>query len=425
MVLERAPLKSPNKHLSTSLVPWLQARAAVLQTLCVKCWTLDVVKLLQALEHPDSTLSAIYFRAEFQAEVCTLASFTSLTSCSLKSSLYKLQSGILNLQPLQGLPHLTHVSLEHGHFRALSAASHLTRLELRQAQVTSEVYCNFASSLVDLYMSRSDLHGLHARGLLACTALQRLEIWNRCSINAADQADKFQCYIDADDIEDHHWPADMSPLACLTDLRVRLREGSGGVNLTGVATLTSLTNLEFVFGGPTIVGPMLENLHKLVCLELARYARFNHDLDFDFTCDWRGYHVLQKLRIDGLFKADSKLLGLVELPHLRNVDMRNANLADHASAFFLGSLSTQMAVKRRGVRFQCVCRLRTSVLNCNVLPDWRSQAEPALALHHKLHAHTWMQSHIDLKTFSKAFLRIFPCAWHLLLACHFSASIKQ
>lgn len=61
---------------------------------------------------------------------------------------------------------------------------------------------------------------------------------------------------------------------------MRLREGSGGVNLTGVATLTILTNLEFV-----------GSLHKLVCLELARYSPFNHDLDFDLSCDlaWISY----------------------------------------------------------------------------------------------------------------------------------------
>ncbi len=321
-----------------------------MQRLCVECWTPDVIKFLRALEHPDSTLSAIHFKAAYQAEICTLARFTSLTSCTLKSS-YKFQSGILDLQPLQGLPHLTHVSLETGDF---SAASHLTRLELRYAQVTNGVYCNFASSLVDLYINDSDLGELYARGLLACTALQRLEIWDCCSINAADQADSFQCCSDANDAEDDHWPADMSSLACLTDLRMTLRRGSCRVNLTGVATLTSLTSLYFVFNGPTIVGPMMESLHKLVCLELANYPGFNHDSDFDLTCDWRAYHVLQTLRIRGPFKADSKLLGLVELPHLRNVDMRNTMPADHGSAFFLGSLTNQMARKRREVKFQCM-----------------------------------------------------------------------
>lgn len=113
--------------------------------------------------------------------------------------------------------------------------------------MTNEVYCKFVSSLVHLYIDKSDLDGLHARGLLACTVLQRLEIWDHCSITAADQADSFQCYdvySDPNDIEDDHWPADMSSLACLTDLYVRPREGSGGVNLTGVATLTSLTSLD-------------------------------------------------------------------------------------------------------------------------------------------------------------------------------------
>ncbi len=297
VVLEKAPLKSPNKDLSTSLVPWLQARAAVLQRLCVECWTPDVIKFLQALEHPDSTLSAIHFETRYNAEICTLASFTSLTSCSLKS-VYKVPSGSPDLEPLQGLPHLTHVRLEHGPFRTLSAASHLTHLELSFAQVTNTEYCNFASSLVELYIDNSHLDDLHARGLLACTALQRLEVWDHCSINAADQADSFQSCSDTYDTEDDHWPADMSSLACLTDLCVRLREGSGGVDLIGVATLTSLTNLDLVFNGPTVVGPMMESLHKLVCLVLAHHALFNADSDFqiDLTCDWRGYHDLQKLR---------------------------------------------------------------------------------------------------------------------------------
>ena len=209
--------------------------------------------------------------------------------------------------------------------------------------MTNGVYCSFASSLVDLYIKYSSLAELHARGWLACAAVQRLEIWGCCSIDAADQADSCQCCSTIDDAEDDHWSADMSPLACLTDLRVRLREGSGGVNLTGVATLTSLTNLELV-----------GSLHKLVCLELARYSAFNHDLDFDLSCDWRGYHVLQQLRIEGLVKADSKLLGLVQLPDLKTVDMKDAKPADHGSAFFLRSLSNQMALKRRGVKFQCM-----------------------------------------------------------------------
>ncbi len=322
-----------------------------MQRLGIECWTPDVVKFLRALEHPGSTLSAIHFKARYKAEICTLASFTSLTSCSLKSSNQR-HYETPDLEPLQGLPHLTHVCLEEGDFSTLSAASHLTRLELKFAQVTNAAYCKFASSLVDLYMQYSDLGGLHARGLLACTALQRLEIWDCCSITAADQVDSFQCCRDANDIEDDHWPDDMSSLACLTDLCVYLREGSGGVDLTGVATLTSLTNLQFVVNGLTIVGPMMESLHKLVCLDLA--SCLNCDSEIEFSCDWHGYHVLQKLRMHGLFKADSKLLGLVELPRLRNVNMRLAKPADHASAFFLGSLCKHMALKRRRVKFQCM-----------------------------------------------------------------------
>ncbi len=280
VTLEKAPLKSPNKNLAASLVPWLQARAAVVQRLGIQCWTPDVLKFLRALELPDSTLSAVHFKARYKAEICTLTSFTSLTSCSLKSST-KVNHDNPDLEPLHGLPHLTHVRLEQGDFSTLSAASHLTCLELKFARVTYTDYCNFASSLVDLYMEFSDLGGLHARGLLACTALQRLEIWDCCSITAADHADSFRCCCDAIDGEDDHWPAGMSSLACLTNLCVYLREGSGGVDLTGVATLTTLTNLIFRVGGRIIVGPMMESLHKLVCLGLA--SCFDCDSEFDFS----------------------------------------------------------------------------------------------------------------------------------------------
>jgi len=348
VTLEKAPLKSPNKNLAASLVPWLQARATVVQRLGVQSWTPDVIKFLRALEHPGSTLSAIHLKTRYKAEICTLVSFTSLTSCSLKAS-NKTCYETPDLEPLQGLPHLTHVCLEDRYFSTLSAASHLTRLELKFARVINAAYCNFASSLVDLYMEYGDLGGLHARGLLACTALQRLEVRDCCSIAAADQADSFQCCGGTTDIEDDHWPDDMSFLGCLTDLCVNLQERSNGVDLTGVATLT---NLQIVVNGPTIVGPMMENLHKLVCLELS--SCYNPDLHFELCCDWRGYRVLQKLHISGLFQADSKLLGLVELPHLRNVDMSCATPADHASAFFLGSLSKHMALKRRRVNFQCM-----------------------------------------------------------------------
>ena len=96
---------------------------------------------------------------------------------------------------------------------------------------------------------------------------------------------------------------------------------------------------------------MMESLRKLVCLGLA--SCFDCDSEFDLSCDWRGFHVLQQLHIYGQFKADSKLLGLVDLPRLNDVNMRHAKPADHASAFFLGSLSKHMALKRRRVKFRC------------------------------------------------------------------------
>ncbi len=275
-----------------------------MQRLGVQSWTSDVVNFLRALEQPGNTLSAIHFKTRYQAEICTLASFTSLTCCSLRRS-NKICYATPDLEPLQGLPHLTHVRLEQGDFSTLSAASHLTRLEPHFARVTNTDYCNFASSLVDLYMEDSDLGGLHARGLLACTALQRSEIWDCCFITAADHPDSLQCCRDAIDVEDDHWHADMSSLACLTDLCVYLGEGSGGVTLTGVATLTTLTNLSFRVTGLIIVGAMMESSHKLVCLGLASCCEIDSELEF--SCDWHGFRVLQQLHIYGQFKADTKL----------------------------------------------------------------------------------------------------------------------
>ena len=96
----------------------------------------------------------------------------------------------------------------------------------------------------------------------------------------------------------------------------------------------------------------MESLHKLVCLGLASCCEIDSELEF--SCDWHGFRVLQQLHIYGQFKADTKLIGLVELPRLNIVNMRHAKPADHASAFFLGSLAKHMALKRRRVKFQCM-----------------------------------------------------------------------
>lgn len=181
-------LLSHSQQAVASLVPWLEARAAVVKTFHANGWSMDVVKYLRALQHQSSGLTVVELRPRHMSEVTCLASFTALTSCGLHSSRHNYHDTV-DLTTLQGLQMLTKLALNRGHYSSLSSMSHLTDLDLNMAHVSDLGYSTAASKLIHLRMQNSDLDNLRARGLMACIALQSLQISEGCTMSAVRRVD--------------------------------------------------------------------------------------------------------------------------------------------------------------------------------------------------------------------------------------------
>ena len=115
ILLNKKKLKSGNQRVAASLVPWLEARAAVVKTFHANHWS---------KEHQSSGLTIIELTPRHKREVTCLASFTALKSCCLHSSCHIYQDTV-DLTPLRGLQMLTKLSLNMGHYSGLSSLSHL------------------------------------------------------------------------------------------------------------------------------------------------------------------------------------------------------------------------------------------------------------------------------------------------------------
>ncbi len=306
ILLDKGKLKSRSQQVAASLVPWLEARAAFVKTFHANDWSMDVVKYLRALQHQSSGLTVIELRPRHMREVICLASFTALTSCCLHSSCHNYHDTV-DLTPLQGLQMLTKLALNMGHYSSLSSMSHLTDLDLNRAHVSDSGYSTFASNLIHLRMQKSDLDMLHARGLMACIALQSLEISEDCTMSAVHRVDCLDTSVSASG--DIRVSADFSPLACLTDLRLSLRNHSQPSHLCGLGTLPYLQSLHLVVAGPVDIGPAFERLNILTDLYVGTVERigFFYKECVSFSLDWQALLSCVSLRSGAFSVLDHSL----------------------------------------------------------------------------------------------------------------------
>ena len=350
ILLDKGKLKSRSQQVAASLVPWLEARAAFVKTFHANDWSMDVVKYLRALQHQSSGLTVIELTPRHMRDVICLASFTALTSCCLHSSCHNYRDTV-DLTPLQGLQMLTKLALNRGCYCSLSAVSHLTDLDLNTAHVSDSDYCNFASNLIHLRMQTSDLDMLHARGLMACVALQSLEISVHCNIGAVHGVDCLDTFMSASG--DIRISADFSPLACLTDLQLNLQYHSRPSQLFGLGTLPHLQSLHLIVPGPAHIGPAFERLNKLTNL----YVGTENGTSFDFracvSLNWQALHELRQLEIRCLFSAGKSIMDIAKLLYLRCLKLEDAEPANGESAWYLGGLSRKMMSDHPKVLFEC------------------------------------------------------------------------
>lgn len=359
ILLNKKKLRSGNQRVAASLVPWLEARAAVVKTFHANHWSKDVVKYLTALKHQSSAMADIVLKPKHMTEVSCLASFTALTSCCLQS-VYGKHCGTVDLTPLQGLQVLTKLALNRGWYCSLSAVSHLTDLDLNTAHISDSDYCDFASNLVHLKMQTSNLTMLHARGLMACVALQSLEISEHCTIGAVRGVDCLDTFKSVSG--DIRISADFSPLACLTDLQLSLRNHGQPSQLFGLGTLPHLHSLHLIVPGPAHIGAAFEKLNKLTNLYVgtAKGNSFTSKDCISFSLDWQALHDLRQLEIRCLFSAGKSFMDIAKLLCLRCLKLEDAEPATRESAWYLGGLSRKVTSDHPKVLFECPRMFRSA-----------------------------------------------------------------
>ena len=333
---------------STSLVPWLQARAAATQHLDSGSSAADRVKYLEVLLHSCSSLKSI--RIKVKSRLHFLTHLASLTSCSLKFVDF---DETPDLSPLSGLQKLSHLSLDNGYiqFGCLPTLVSLTHLELCGVKVETS-YCTFVSTLGKLRVEKCDLEGLHTRGLLGFTALQSLQLCDSCVITADDYADSCKFGIES---FPPGMPNDMSPLFSLTCIQLlypmdQCYPGVGmQLDFRGIDTLPNLQSLEIMTPGTIIFDHEYEKLTRLTSLHIsARKCSKDH---LSFTLDWQVLQALQQLEVNGSFAADRRLLGLAMLPYLRRVNLKEVIPANQITCSVFNDLEDAMALRHQDILF--------------------------------------------------------------------------
>ncbi len=355
ILLDKGKLLSHSRQAVASLVPWLKARAAVVKTFHANGWSMDFVKYLRALQHQSSGLTIIELTPRHKREVTCLASFTALKSCCSHSSCHIYQDTV-DLTPLRGLQMLTKLSLNMEHYSGLSSLSHLTDLDLNTAQVYDSGYSTFASNLIHLKMQKGNLDMLHARGLMACVALQSFEISEDCTIIAEHWVDCLDTVVSTSG--DISVSADLSSLTCLTDLRLTFQsQGYGQVasDLCGLGTLPCLQSLHLVVPGHVNIGPAFERLNKLTSLYVGCVKRSDHFYKepVSFSLDWQALLELRQLEIRGLFRAGSSFTNLAKLSCLRCLKLEEADPANGETSWYLRILCSRMMSDHPAVLCRC------------------------------------------------------------------------
>ena len=239
-----------------SLLAWLHCHRDSLQSLETTCGgaSLEVIlgavaacplKLIDVGNLEDATLQSVIS--------CRL-----LTSCAIT-----IDVPILDIMPLQGLPHLTNLLLQGGRFVNFQVLVHLTSLYLLGARVESASDSPCASKLSNLELHRASIAQFHHCGLSACQGLKSLVCENSCML--ADIATDRLCCIPSTCL----LPDSASLLTCLTKLTISTytlgastddtADDEVDIHLTTLSSITALRELTVSSDDFSLVTTLLNN----------------------------------------------------------------------------------------------------------------------------------------------------------------------
>ena len=219
-----------------SLLAWLNHHTDSLQSLETTCGGASLDLILRAVA--PCPLKLVDIGNVGHATLQSVTNCHLLTSCAIT-----IDVPILDILPLQELPHLTNLFLQGGKFVNFQALMHLTSLYLLGARVESSSDSPCASKLSSLELHQASVAQLHHCGLSACQGLKSLFCDNSCML-ADNFADRLFCIPGTCLL-----PDSASLLTCLTKLTISTHT-PGGVKhdadedmIIRVATLSSITAL--------------------------------------------------------------------------------------------------------------------------------------------------------------------------------------
>lgn len=258
--------------------------------------------------------------------VSLLGNFSSLTACILHmhrdEDRYDLDwhqhPDPISLAPLRGLPHLALLDLSRGHFTDLEAAMHLTALKLIHCDAACAVYGMMVSSLVQLHISDGDLVNLHGDGVTACSAL--LSLVCEEVVISADDGKEYLNIVDAGHL-DSQFPASMSKLTALTNLRFSAAWGAEGLHISWLNSLHNLRSISILMHAKKVdVCCSLSCLRNLTNLEVSNSSYGSRGL-LHFEPCLADLVALETLCLDGQLSFGPATLNIVTLPRLAKVTL--------------------------------------------------------------------------------------------------------
>ena len=359
-----------------SLLAWLQQHAASVEILAAYCDSPCPEAALAKLLPPQTLLDDVFLSQCSSRAVALMSRLNLMTQCELSTP-----TDVIDLSPLKELTKLQKLHLSHGNFQAAGLPANLTNLTVEGSHLFvrhNPLGCSYVSSLQKLQLYHGYLSGLHPSGLLACSAVEQLQLIH-CSIGADDKS----CWVDSSCL-----PTGFSALTSLSSLTVTfgptvpennlidlgvlhalpllqnlvVQSEGMSVNLRVPAELGAFQNLTSL----TLSAPVWDHqrlavqsegmsvnlrlpaelgaLQNLTSLTLRApvwdYQSENVHSGFpvvSIDVQWDGMHALQCLKVHNLhFSCSSSMLALTTLSHLSEItfeDCTPVGIRDEESSF--------------------------------------------------------------------------------------------
>ena len=262
-----------------SLLLWLSRHKDSLQSLETTCGDASLDLILGAVA--SCPLKLIDVGNVGDATLQSVTSCRLLTSCAIT-----IDVPILDILPLQGLPHLTNLLLQGGKFVNFQALVHLTSLYLLGARVESSSDSPCASRLSSLELHQASIAQFHHCGLSACQGLRSLFCENSCML-ADVFTDRLLCIPSTCLLPDN-----ASLLTCLTKLTIstytpgvfteHTADEDVDIHMTTLSTITALRELKVSSDDVKLVTTLLNS--QACVQQLTRLQIDTHLLVWQSVC---------------------------------------------------------------------------------------------------------------------------------------------